>query len=277
MTYAHRVGQGSTVSLGDIDPDSRGGLSRKEGEERTDELLEELDGLQEEMYAAGQSALLVVFQGLDTSGKDGAIRRVIGALNPVGCRVTSFKVPTPLEASHDFLWRVHRETPARGTVGAFNRSHYEDVLTARVHGVVPREVWEARYEAIAQFEHLLASTGTIVVKLMLHISKKEQKKRLLAREERPAKAWKVAVGDWQERQRWDDYQAAYEDVLSRCSTDEAPWYVVPSDHKWFRNLAIAQVLVETLRPYHGRWCEAIDRMRAERLADLERARAEGKI
>jgi PPK2 family polyphosphate:nucleotide phosphotransferase len=277
MPYVDRIEPGTRVSLGDIDPSAHAGVERKEGDRRSAELIQEMDALQEELYAAGQNALLIVLQGPDTSGKDGTIRHVLRGVSPAGCRVSSFKVPTADEASHDFLWRVHRETPPKGMIGVFNRSHYEDVVVTRVHGLVPRTALEARFPAINAFERLLSDHGTIILKFFLHISQEEQAKRLRDREADPTKAWKLSTSDWLERERWDEYQAAYEDALLRCNTPEAPWYVVPADHKWFRNLAISEAIVQTLQRFREPWREAIGRLRAERLAELARLREEGRI
>jgi PPK2 family polyphosphate:nucleotide phosphotransferase len=277
MPHAFRIHPGEKVRLKDYDPRHTGGLDKPSAQERFAELAEELDGLQEDLYAAGRNSVLVVLQGMDTSGKDGAIRNVLHQLNPQGCRVESFKTPTSHELAHDFLWRVHRVTPELGMLGVFNRSHYEDVLIARVHELVPREVWSARYDQINAFESILAASGTIVVKFFLHISRDEQEKRLRAREEDVGKAWKLSAGDWREREHWDAYQEAYEEALSRCSTDVAPWYVVPADRKWHRNLAITEALVQTLRPWRGRWREALEdmsRMRLDELAVYRRERGE---
>jgi PPK2 family polyphosphate:nucleotide phosphotransferase len=274
MPYAHRVAPGSRVKLKDHDAGDTSGLEKEQGQARFADLNAELDALQEEMYAAGRNSVLMILQGMDTSGKDGAIRSVMANLNPQGCRVESFKVPTEHELAHDFLWRVHRVTPELGMFGVFNRSHYEDVLIVRVHELVPRDVWKARYEHINAFESLLASSGTIILKFFLHISKEEQEKRLREREEEVGKAWKLSAGDWREREHWDAYTEAYEDALTRCSTDAAPWYVVPADRKWFRNLAITETLVETLRPYRDAWKEALEAMSRERLAELAAYRAE---
>ncbi len=272
--YAHKVAPGVHVRLRDIAPDANGGLTKEEGRARFAELNAELDMMQEELYAAGTHALLLILQGMDTAGKDGAIRNVMLNLNPQGCRVESFKVPTDEELAHDFLWRVHRVVPRRGMVGVFNRSHYEDVLVVRVHALVPEPVWRARYEQINAFERLLAETGTIIVKCFLHISKEEQEQRLLAREQDGTKAWKLSAGDWRERERWSDYMAAYEEALTRCSTDHAPWYIIPANRKWYRDLAISEVLVETLRPYRDDWRRALDAMSRARRAELEAFRAE---
>lgn len=274
MPHAHRVKPGSRVHLKDYDARETSGVEKEEGQARFTELNAELDAIQEEMYAAGRNSVLMILQGMDTSGKDGAIRAVMANLNPQGCRVESFKVPTGHELAHDFLWRVHRVTPELGIFGVFNRSHYEDVLVVRVHDLVPAPVWQARYEQINHFESLLASSGTIVLKFFLHISKEEQEKRLRAREEEVGKAWKLSAGDWREREHWDAYQQAYEDALSRCSTDAAPWHVVPADRKWFRNLAITETLVDTLRPYRESWKAALAEMSRARLAELAAYRAE---
>ena len=276
MPHASRVAPGTQVSLEDHDPSDTSGLDKAQGAARLAELNAELDALQEELYAAGINSVLMILQGMDTSGKDGTIRAVMRDMDPQGCRVESFKVPTEHELAHDFLWRVHRVTPERGIFGVFNRSHYEDVLVVRVHELVPREVWERRYDHINHFERLLADSGTIILKFFLHISKKEQEERLREREEEVGKAWKLSAGDWRERENWDAYTQAYEDALSRCSTEAAPWYIVPADKKWFRNLAVAETLVETLRGYRPSWKAALEEMSRTRLAELEAFRAEGK-
>jgi PPK2 family polyphosphate:nucleotide phosphotransferase len=197
--------------------------------------------------------VLVILQGMDTSGKDGTIKHVMGAFNPQGCQVTGFKVPTEEELAHDFLWRVHRSVPRKGMVGIFNRSQYEDVLVVRVEKLAPKEIWSARYEAINAFEKLLADSGTVIVKFYLHISKEEQLERLRDRLQDPTDQWKFRVGDLAARERWEDYMAAYEDALSRCSTPWAPWYVIPADRKWYRNLVISRILVDRLRALNMEW------------------------
>ncbi len=272
MGYAHRLEGTSQIRLADFDPDDTAGLVREEAEDKTEQIVAELVELQELLYAAGTHSVLVVLQGRDTSGKDGTINHVIGQLNAQGFSVTSFKVPTEQELAHDFLWRVHSQTPALGNVKVFNRSHYEDVLVVRVHQLVPENVWRARYDDINAFERLLAGSNTIVGKFYLHISKDEQKERLLEREQDPAKAWKMAVGDWQEREHWDDYTAAYEDVLNRCSTKDAPWFVVPADKKWFRNLAVAEALRDMLAPYKQGWLEKLKEMGRERRQEIDEYR-----
>ena len=272
LAYAHRVSPGRQVELGAIDPKGTAGLARAEGEERLRLLDEELSVLQELLYAAGQHSVLLILQGLDTSGKDGTIKRVLKEVNPAGCQVVTFKVPTATELAHDFLWRVHAGAPRRGQLGVFNRSHYEDVLVARVRELVPEQVWRGRYEHINAFERLLADAGTIVVKCYLHISKAEQEGRLLAREQEVTKAWKLSANDWVERRSWEAYSAAYEEALSRCSTEQAPWFIIPADKKWFRNLAVAQLLVEAMRPYKQGWLEYLRAWGERELAAVRAAR-----
>jgi PPK2 family polyphosphate:nucleotide phosphotransferase len=253
MTYAHILTGGQPVKLKEFDPQEDAGLRREEGEAKLAKLSAELTRLQELLYAAGQHSVLIVLQGRDTSGKDGTIKAVMGPLNSLGCNVASFKVPTERERAHDFLWRVHQQTPGRGEITIFNRSHYEDVLVVRVHNFVPPAVWRQRYEQINQFEQLLASANTIILKFYLHISKDEQEQRLLEREQDVEKFWKLSAGDWQEREHWNDYTRAYEAALSQCSTPQAPWYIIPANKKWFRNLAVAEALVSALKPYEKSW------------------------
>lgn len=273
MGYAVRIPEGGPVDLGAIDTRADGGLSKDEGRARFEALAAELGDLQNLLYAAGTHAMLVVLQGMDTSGKDGALRSVFSEVDPQGVRAVPFKAPTAIELGHDFLWRIHREAPERGMMVVFNRSHYEAVLVERVKELVPEATWRARYDHINAFERLLAENGTIVRKFYLHISAAEQEKRLLEREADVTKAWKLNAGDWVERRNWPRYTAAYEEALARCSTDEAPWYVVPADRKWFRNLAMAEVLVETLRPLREAWLAAL-RERGERELTLVRAERE---
>jgi PPK2 family polyphosphate:nucleotide phosphotransferase len=211
------------------------------------ELLRELSSQQEKLWAEHTRSLLLVLQGMDTSGKDGTIRHVIGGLNPAGTKIVAFKQPTAVELRHDFLWRIRRGLPEPGQTGIFNRSHYEDVLVVRVHRLVPRPVWAARFARINAFEQELGAGGITVVKVLLHISKREQRERLLARLDDPTKRWKFRPGDLEERKRWPAYLRAYDDVVRRCSTPAAPWYVVPADRKWYRNWAVSQLLLETLR------------------------------
>ena len=279
--YAYRVEPGTRVRLSDYDPRDAHGLTKQEGKARLDQLDDELGALQELLYAADQHSVLLLLQGMDTSGKDGTIKHVLKKVNPAGCRVVPFKQPTPQELAHDFLWRVHANTPARGQLGVFNRSHYEDVVVVRVHELVSEECWRGRYAHINAFERLLADANTIIVKCFLHISKDEQKERLLAREQDVTKAWKLSAGDWVERRAWDDYQAAYEDALTECSTEVAPWYIVPADRKWYRNLAIAHLLVNALQPHKAEWLAHLDALgKVERAAVLkereEASRHDGK-
>ncbi len=243
-----RVKPGSAVHLGKIDTRSTDGApgDKKDTEAASEELQLEMQGLQERLYAEGKQSLLVVLQAIDAGGKDGTIKNVFRGLNPASCRVVSFKVPSEEERSHDFLWRVHAKTPAKGEVVVFNRSHYEDVLVVRVHTLVPEEVWRRRYDLINDFEANLAAAGTRIVKLYLHISKEEQAERFQARLDDPTKQWKFRKGDLDERARWDDYRAAFEEAIARTSTDVAPWYVVPADRKWYRNWAVNRILLETL-------------------------------
>ena len=276
MTYAAKLDKEQKVKLGDYDADDKEGEDKDTSAVVAAKLGQELDELQEWLYAAQSHSVLIVLQGLDTSGKDGTIAHVMASMNPQGCEVASFKVPTPLESAHDFLWRIHQKTPAKGMMTIFNRSHYEDVLVTRVHKLVSDEVVKKRYTQIKNFEQLLSDNNTIILKFFLHISKDEQKARLEAREQDEEKAWKLSTGDWEERQFWDAYTSAYEDALGATATKTAPWYIVPADRKWFRNLAIATALVETLRPYKKEWEETLKRLGAERKKELaEMRRTEG--
>jgi len=268
MPFAIPVRPGETPDLDAIDTRANGGLSKEDGVAALVPLAAELGDLQELLYAAGTHSLLLILQGMDTSGKDGTIRSVLADVNPVGCRVVGFKVPSPVELAHDFLWRVHRETPERGAMVVFNRSHYEDVLVTRVNGLVDEATWRARYAHINAFERLLSDSGTIVVKAFLHISAAEQEERLLAREADTTKAWKLSAGDWVERRRWDDYQAAYRDAVTACSVLGSPWWIIPADRKWFRNVAVAEALVEALRPHRAAWEAELDRRGASELAEI---------
>ncbi len=248
-----RVEPGTRVSLADHDPEDTSGMKKKEAKKELDDRRKKLTKLQQLLYATKQYALLVILQGMDTSGKDGTIKHVMSAFNPQGVQVTSFKQPTPDELAHDFLWRIHKATPAKGMVGIFNRSQYEDVLIVRVEELVPDPVWQRRYEAINQFEEILSESGVIIVKFFLHISKDEQRKRLQDRLEEQDSHWKFQVGDLGARAKWDKYRAAYEDVLSKCSTKHAPWYIVPANKKWYRNLVISRVLQNRLEALNLEW------------------------
>jgi PPK2 family polyphosphate:nucleotide phosphotransferase len=258
--------------LAEYDPDDTGGLTRLEAETQLAALHERLNVLQDLLFGAGRHSVLLVLQGMDTAGKDGVIRDVMSQLTPTACRVANFKEPTDEELRHDFLWRIHQQTPARGTLSIFNRSHYEDVLVARVHQLVPTDVWQDRYADINHFEHLLARSGTLLLKCFLHISKEEQRKRLLAREHDPDKAWKLSVDDWKDRAYWAAYQTAYEEALSRCATAWAPWYVVPANHKWYRDVAVAQILIDELASHEHEWRKAVEERGQAALAALLEAR-----
>jgi PPK2 family polyphosphate:nucleotide phosphotransferase len=246
--HRYRVEPGTKVDLAAIDPEDRAAFEggKKAGKERLDELGERLEELQELFYAEGKHKLLVVLQAMDCGGKDGTIRSVFDGVDPQGVRVARFGKPTQLELDHDYLWRVHPHAPARGEIVLFNRSHYEDVLVVRVHELVPEETWRRRYDHINAFEKLLADEGTTIIKLFLHISQKEQKQRLRERLEIPSKRWKFSKQDLAERALWPSYIAAYEEALSRTSTEWAPWYIVPADSNWYRNLVVSAVLVDTL-------------------------------
>ncbi len=224
-----------------------GRISEKAALKATVSIAKKIRALQYQLYAENRQGLLIVLQGLDAAGKDGTIRHVLGMMNPQGCTVTSFKEPTPIEARHDFLWRVHPHAPARGDVAIFNRSHYEDVLVARVHQLCSKPQLALRYDQINQFESLLTTQNkTHVIKFFLHISREEQLARFAARLDDPAKHWKISTADYTERQHWDVYQEAYALALKKTDTDKAPWYVIPADHKWYRNYAVARIVLETL-------------------------------
>jgi PPK2 family polyphosphate:nucleotide phosphotransferase len=220
--------------------------------------LERLADLQDRFWAEAKRAVLVVLQGIDAAGKDGTIKRVMTAFNPQGCPVTSFKVPSAEELAHDYLWRVHRAVPRRGEIGIFNRSHYEEVLVVRVHELVPRSVWSTRYDEINAFERHLTANGTTIVKFFLAIDADEQRQRFQERHDDPAKRWKFSMGDLEERRRWDDYQAAFDEALSKTSTDHAPWYVIPANRNWFRNLAVATILGDTIADLKPRYPPVAD-------------------
>jgi PPK2 family polyphosphate:nucleotide phosphotransferase len=269
MRYAVHVAPSAKLDLGSIDPDQHGNLDKAEGLEAFAKFDARIDALQEELFAAGTHSILVILQGMDTSGKDGAIRTVFRSCNPQGMNVASFKVPTEEELAHDFLWRVHQVTPRKGMIGVFNRSHYEDVLVVRVHELVPQKIWKARYDQINAFEALLTANKTIILKFFLHISRDEQEQRLHEREQDPTTAWKLSASDWREREHWAAYMEANEDALRHCSTESAPWYVIPANHKWFRNLAIAEVLVETLEQHRDEWKQTLNTLAKTRLGELQ--------
>ena len=249
-----RVKPGSRVRLDRRSTDDTLGYASKEAaREELSGVLAEICELQQRLYAEGKQALLVVLQARDAGGKDGTIRVVFSGVNPQGCRVTSFKAPSADELAHDYLWRIHREVPPRGHLGVFNRSHYEDVLVVRVDSLVPKKVWNARYEQINGFEKLLVDNGVAVLKVFLHVGRDEQAQRLRERLEDPAKRWKFDPDDLVKRRQWDDYTKAYEDMLSRCSTAHAPWHVVPGDRNWVRNLAVATLVRDRLAKMDPRY------------------------
>lgn len=234
------------VRLAEFAPDDCGGMNKKDARKILKADKKKLRDLQAKLYAGQKHALLIVLQAMDTGGKDGTIKHVMSGINPQGCQITNFKVPTPEEMAHDYLWRVHKAVPEKGKIGIFNRSHYEDVLVVRVHNLVPKNVWSQRYDQINEFEHLLSENGVYILKFFLYISKEEQKRRLQARIDEPYKQWKFSRGDLKERAFWDHYMEAYEAALNRCSTPWAPWYLVPADHKWYRNLVVARIIAQTM-------------------------------
>jgi PPK2 family polyphosphate:nucleotide phosphotransferase len=226
--------------------DTNGFNNRDQAEKVLEKNRKRMAELQYLLYAQNKYGLLIVLQGMDACGKDGTVRQVMRGVNPQGCKIVSYKAPNSVELDHDYLWRIHHNVPPLGEIGIFNRSHYEDVLIVRVRNLVPKQVWSDRYDQINEFENILARNNYVILKFFLHISKKEQKERLEARLQDPTKNWKMNPEDLKEREKWNDYQKAYESVLSKCSTKWAPWYVIPADKKWFRNLAISQIIVETL-------------------------------
>jgi len=243
---ALRIKPGSKVQLDRFDAGQTLGHDKASALKDEGELEASLTSLQERLWAEAKHPVLIVLQGIDAAGKDGTIRKVMDAFNPMGCEVTSFKVPTPLELSHDYLWRVHPHAPAKGSISIFNRSHYEDVLVVRVHGFVPETVWRKRYDQINDWERTLTEEGTTIVKFFLYIDKDEQKRRLQDRIDDPTKNWKFKSGDLPERALWDEYIAAFEECLERTSTDAAPWYLIPANRNWFRNLAVSRIVEATL-------------------------------
>jgi PPK2 family polyphosphate:nucleotide phosphotransferase len=246
MAKSFKVKPGTNVRLKEFSTNYHDDIGKRAAQKLAAEHVAALDLLTYRLYAENKRALLIILQGMDAAGKDGVIRHVLSGVSPQTCQVVAFKQPTVEELSHDFLWRVHRAAPPHGRVGIFNRSHYEDVLTVRVHKLVDKAVWKDRFDQINAFEQLLAAEGTTIVKFFLHISYDEQRERLQARIRDPRKYWKMSASDVKERKYWDDYQRAYEDVLTRCSTVAASWHVIPADHRWYRNLAIGKILCETL-------------------------------
>ena len=269
----YRFDRRETVELQGIPtlpPHDAGEGRLKKEAKRLGEQLAELADL---LFFAGQHSLLVVLQGMDTSGKDGTIREILQYVNAQSTQVAPFKVPTPIELAHDFLWRVHAVTPGKGHITVFNRSHYEDVLVVRVHSLVPEPVWQRRYARINSFEELLADSSTIVLKYFLHVSREEQERRLLERELEIEKAWKLSVGDWKERERWDDYQRAYEDAIGRCSAEQAPWHVIPAAQKWYRNHPALESLVDALEGYAPAWRDTLASVGDKAKRELDEYRA----
>jgi PPK2 family polyphosphate:nucleotide phosphotransferase len=244
-----RVGPHRRFSLSKRAADDTFGISKAQAEKALKGHIEKLAALHELLYAENKRALLIVLQGMDAAGKDGTIKHVMSGVNPQGCSVTSFKEPSAQELEHDYLWRIHAAVPVRGSIGIFNRSQYEDVLTVRVHSLVPKDVWAKRYGQINAFEKVLAENGVHILKLFLHIDSAEQEKRFKQRLEDPRKNWKASAADFHERKYWDEYQQAYEDAILKCDTAAAPWYVIPSNHKWFRNYAVARIIIETLESF----------------------------
>jgi PPK2 family polyphosphate:nucleotide phosphotransferase len=260
---------GKKVRLDDISAEPPKGMTKERAQKRFAALAEEMFAIQDAMFGAKIHGVLVVLQGRDGAGKDGAIKHVAGQLNPRGVAVTSFGVPTLEERQHDFLWRVHRHAPRLGEFAIFNRSHYEDVLVVRVHDLVPKKLWKERYRHIADFEEMLAEHGTIILKYFLHITKDEQQQRLLDREKDPETAWKLNPNDWKERDFWDEYTEAYEEAISRTAAPHAPWTVVPANAKWYRNLVIAESIVEALRAHRKAWDSQLEKMGRTGKAELE--------
>lgn len=247
MSQPITVDPGTKIKLADFDPRHiQGDWDKDSAAQQIEQNTEVCRDLAYKLYAEDKRAVLVVLQGMDTSGKDGTIRTVMTGINPQSFQITSFKVPSEEELDHDFLWRIHKAVPRRGQVGIFNRSHYEDVLVVRVHNLVPEAEWKSRYQRINEFEELLVEGNIVLVKCFLHISKDEQKERLQARLDDATKRWKFSTGDLAERKRWDDYQRAYEDALTKCNTKDAPWHIIPADRKWYRNLVVSQIFRETL-------------------------------
>ncbi len=252
MNFTEKLRVKPSFRLKKADPAATHGQDKGKSEARLERNNARLFEYQQRLYAENKRSVLIVLQGMDTSGKDGVIRHVMRGLNPQGCMVTPFKAPSSEELDHDFLWRIHKAVPARGDIGIFNRSHYEDVLISRVRELVPKSVWKARYDQINEFEKMQTENGVTILKFFLHISREEQKERLEERLKDPLKNWKFSVNDLKERAYWNDYMDAYEDTLNKCSTKHAPWFIIPSDKKWFRNLAISEILNDTFHAINPR-------------------------
>jgi PPK2 family polyphosphate:nucleotide phosphotransferase len=271
-----RVKAGSKLDLSKIEAGFHDDYEEDKATEQMEKYSQRLSELQAEMYAENKHALLIVLQAMDAGGKDGTIHHVMGAMNPQGCSVVGFKVPTAEEMAHDYLWRIHKMTPRKGQITVFNRSHYEDVLVVRVHNLVPKEVWSKRYNEINAFERQLTNSGTSIVKFFLHIDKDEQLQRFRDRLDEEDKQWKISDSDYTEREYWEDYQMAYEDALGKCSFNSSPWYVIPANHKWFRNLAVSQILVDTMEGWKMKYPEpTVDLAQIKKLYHAEVAEEEG--
>jgi PPK2 family polyphosphate:nucleotide phosphotransferase len=266
---ALRIAPGQKVDLKAVDPSETLGIDKDDAKDLLEKQQEKLQDLQQCLYAQGKHALLIVLQAMDCAGKDGTIRHVLGAFDPQGVQVTPFKVPTPEELAHDFLWRVHRAVPQRSQVGIFNRSHYEDVLVVRVKGFQPEAVWRRHYEHINHFEKLLTDSGVTIVKIFLHISPEEQAERLRERQTQPDKQWKFSPGDLEDRKLWPAYREAYEEAFRRCSTEWAPWHIVPANKKWFRNLAVSDLLIRTLEGLELRYPDPIPEIESYVIPSIE--------
>jgi PPK2 family polyphosphate:nucleotide phosphotransferase len=253
----YRIRPDKNIRLDDLDPDETPAWdgSKDAAREKQAQLAARLDELQAALYAEHKHPVLIVIQAPDTGGKDGTIRAVFEGVNPQGVRIANFKAPTPIELEHDYLWRVHAQTPGKGQIVVFNRSHYEDVLVVRVHNLAPEAVWKKRYDQINAFERMLAEEGTTIIKFYLHISPEEQEQRLLERLEQPDKRWKFNPGDLEERKLWSHYRRAYQDMLNKTSTEWAPWYAIPANRNWYRNLAASTILVDALEKLNPRYPE----------------------
>ncbi len=261
------------VELASFSCDPPEGAEKEASRDATKKLGKQIEEIFDKVFFAGMNGVLIVLQGMDAAGKDGTIRHILGHTHAQSCRVASFKVPTPEELSHDFLWRCHAKTPGKGEIVVFNRSHYEDVGVVRVHGFVPDPVWRERYGQINDFEETLARNGTVILKFWLHITSEEQEERLRDREDDPDAAWKLSVGDWKERAYWDGYQEAYSEAVSKCSARHAPWVVVPANKKWFRDHVVSAAIVERLSPYLPEWESRLEKIGEAAKAELAEYRA----
>lgn len=266
-----------SVNLDKISTEATGGLTKDKANAELEKLGDELNELEDWHFAARTHSVLILLQGRDTSGKDGTIRSILKHMNAITVRVNSFGTPTERELAHDFLWRIHMHAPPRGGFVFFNRSHYEDVLVVRARKLAPESVWRPRFEMINHFEDMLVRNNTILLKFFLHISKDEQKKRLLEREKESEKAWKLNPEDWAQRKVWGPFTQAYNEVFEECSPKSAPWHIVSSDHKWYRNLVVMRTIVEALRPYKAGWMKHMEKMGKQRKAELARYRAENRM